>query len=201
MSLWGATTTDESKPKHLTAAEQKQTYATARGWVRESGNENSGNDNANADPEVLVAIGGLTGGSSATAGLGRATITGCEFVTTAWDASAGGTMQVRVRWNEAVDVVEAGSGFKLNVNRTPSGGSPASHTLRYASGTGTNELIFSLAIAGGSPVAADDSFAVTAQNLVKAGATTCRDAGTALDSEVEITSAQATACGTIVATA
>ena len=91
--------------------------------------------------------------------------------------------------------------FKLNVNRTPDGGSAASHTLRYASGTGTNELIFSLAIAGGSPVAADDSFAVTAQNLVKAGATTCRDAGTALDSEVEITSAQATACGTIVATA
>jgi len=123
------------------------------------------------------------------------------MVTTAWDASAGGTFQVRVRWNEAVDVVEAGSGLKLTLTRTPDGGSAASHTLRYASGTGKNELVFSLAIAGGSPVAADDVFKIDAQNLTKAGATTVKDAGTSTDSAVAISSAAAATAGTITATA
>jgi len=195
MGLWGASDSDESKPKHFTTAEKKQVFATTAGWVRESGNENSGNDNTSADPEVLVAIGGLT------TLLGGATITSCEFITTAWDASDGGTLQCRVRWNEAVDVVEGGSGLKLNVNRTPDGGSAASHTLRYASGTATNELVFSLAIAGGSPVAADDSFAITEQTLAVGGGTTLRDAGTAVTAERVITTAQATAAGTLVATA
>jgi len=195
MGLWGASDSDESKPKHLTTAEKKQVFATTAGWVRESGNENSGNDNTSAQPEVLVAIGGLT------TLLGAATITSCEFITTAWDASAGGTLQCRVRWNEAVDVVEGGSGLKLNVNRTPDGGSAASHTLRYASGTATNELVFSLAIAGGSPVAADDSFAITEQTLAVGGGTTLKDAGTNVTAERVITTAQATAGGTLVATA
>ena len=195
MGLWGASDSDESKPKHFTTAEKKQVFATTAGWVRESGNENSGNDNTSADPEVLVAIGGLT------TLLGAATITSLDMVTTSWDASAGGTFQMRVRWNKAVDVVEVGSGLKMTLTRTPDGGSAASHTLRYASGTGTNELIFSLAIAGGSPVAADDVFSIDAQSLVKAGATTLKDAGTSTDSEVAITAAQGTAAGTITATA
>ena len=195
MGLWGASDSDESKPKHLTTAEKKQTFATTAGWVRESGNENSGNDNTSAQPEVLVAIGGLT------TLLGAATITSMEFITTVWDASAGGTMQTRVRWNEAVDVVEVGSGLKIVLQRTPDGGSAASHTMRYASGTGTNELVFSLAIAGGSPVAADDVFNFVAQNIVKAGSTTLKDAGTNVVSEVAISAAVALAAGTITATA
>jgi len=195
MGLWGASDSDESKPKHLTTAEKKQVYATTAGWVREGNNADQGNDNASAPPEVLVAIGGLT------TSLGAATIASVDMVTTAWDASDGGTFQMRVRWNEAVDVVEAGSGLKMILSRTPDGGSAASHTLRYASGTGTNELIFSLAIAGGSPVAADDVFSISSQSLVKAGATSVKDAGTSTDSEVAITAAQATATGTITATA
>ena len=195
MGLWGASDSDESKPKHLTTAEKKQVYATTAGWVREGNNADQGNDNASAPPEVLVAIGGLT------TSLGAATIASVDMVTTAWDASDGGTFQMRVRWNEAVDVVEAGSGLKMILSRTPDGGSAASHTLRYASGTGTNELIFSLAIAGGSPVAADDVFSIGAQSLVKAGATTVKDAGTETASEVAITAAQGTATGTITATA
>ena len=194
MGLWGATDADESKPKHLTTAEKKQVYATTKGWVREPNNADQGNDNASADPEVLVAIGGLS------TSIGAADITGVEFVTTAWDASAGGTFQARVRWNEAVDVVEAGSGLKMTLTRTPDGGSAASHTLRYASGTGTNELLFSLAIAGGA-AAAGDVFSIDAQSLVKAGETSVKDAGTSTDSEVAITNAQCTATGTITATA
>ena len=32
MGLWGASTSDESKPKNLTAAEKKNVYATTSGW-------------------------------------------------------------------------------------------------------------------------------------------------------------------------
>ena len=195
MSLWGATDADESKPKNLTTAEKKLVFASTRGWVQEPNNVRTGSDNASGQPEVLVAMNKLT------TKLGAATITSCEFITTAWDASAGGTLQCRVRWNEAVDVVEGGSGLKLNVNRTPDGGSAASHTLRYASGTGTHDLVFQLAIAGGSPVAALDSFAITEQNLAFGGGTTLKDAGTAIASEFAITVAQSVAAGTLVATA
>ena len=195
MSLWGASDADESKPKWLTTAEKKNVYATTAGWVEEAGNSTSGNGNTSAAPEVLACVGDLT------VSIGAADIGSVDMVTTAWDASAGGTFQVRVRWNEAVDVVEAGSGLKLTLTRTPDGGSAASHTLRYASGTGTNELVFSLAIAGGSPVAADDVFKIDAQNLTKAGATTVKDAGTSTDSAVAISSAAAATAGTITATA
>jgi len=181
MSLWGATDADESKPKNLTTAEKKLVFASTRGWVQEPNNVRTGSDNASGQPEVLVAMNKLT------TKLGAATITSCEFITTAWDA--------------AVDVVVGGSSLKLNVNRTPDGGSAASHTLVYASGTGTHELVFQLAIAGGSPVAALDSFAITEQNLAFGGGTTLKDAGTAIASEFAITVAQSVAAGTIVATA
>jgi len=195
MSLWGASDADESKPKWLTTAEKKNVYATTAGWVEEAGNSTSGNGNTSAAPEVLACVGDLT------VSIGAADIGSLDMVTTAWDASAGGTFQVRVRWNEAVDVVEAGSGLKLTLTRTPDGGSAASHTLRYASGTGKNELVFSLAIAGGSPVAADDVFSISAQSLVKAGSTSVKDAGTSTDSAVAISSAAAATAGTITATA
>ena len=194
MSLWGASDADESKPKWLTTAEKKNVYATTAGWVEEAGNSTSGNGNTSAAPEVLACVGDLT------VSIGAADIGSVDMVTTAWDASAGGTFQMRVRWNEAVDVVEAGSGLKMELTRTPDGGSAASHTLRYASGTGTNELIFSAAIAGGV-AAADTVFSLNAQSLVKAGATTLFDAGTSTVSEIVVTSAQGTAAGTITATA
>ena len=52
MSLWGATDSDESKPKNLTTAEKKEVFATSKGWVREAGSIQSGNDNTSATPEV-----------------------------------------------------------------------------------------------------------------------------------------------------
>ena len=194
MALWGASDADESKPKWLTTAEKKTVFATTAGWVHESWNADMGNDNTSAQVEVLACASALT------TSLGAADITSLDMVTTAWDASDGGTFQVRVRWNEAVDVVEAGSGLKITLTRTPDGGSAASHTLRYASGTGTNELLFQLAISGGV-AAADTVFSLLAQNVVKAGATSLKDAGTSTDSALVITSAQCTAAGTITATA
>ena len=194
MALWGASDADESKPKWLTTAEKKTVFATTSGWVHEMWNADMGNDNTSAQVEVLACVGGLT------TLLGAADITSLDMVTTAWDASAGGTFQVRVRWNEAVDVVESGSGLKIILTRTPDGGSAASHTLRYASGTGTNELLFQLAIAGGV-AAADTVFSMAAQSVVKAGSTSLKDAGTSTNSALVITAAQCTAAGTITATA
>ena len=194
MALWGASDADESKPKWLTTAEKKTVFATTSGWVHEMWNADMGNDNTSAQVEVLACVGGLT------TLLGAADITSLDMVTTAWDASAGGTFQVRVRWNEAVDVVESGSGLKIILTRTPDGGSAASHTLRYASGTGTNELTFQLAIAGGV-AAADTVFSMVAQSVVKAGSTSLKDAGTSTNSALVITAAQCTAVGTVTATA
>ena len=194
MALWGASDADEAKPKWLTTAEKKTVLATTAGWVHEAWNADMGNDNTSAQVEVIACVGGLT------TLLGAADITSLDMVTTAWDASAGGTFQVRVRWNEAVDVVEAGSGLKIMFTRTPDGGSAASHTLRYASGTGTNELLFQLAIAGGV-AAADTVFSIVAQSVVKAGSTSLKDAGTSTNSALVITAAQCTAAGTITATA
>ena len=60
MSLWGASDSDESKPKWLTTAEKKNVYATTAGWVEEAGNSTSGNGNTSAAPEVLACVGDLT---------------------------------------------------------------------------------------------------------------------------------------------
>jgi len=196
MSSWGASDADEAKPKWLTTAQKKQVYATTAGWVEEAGNASSGNNNTSAAAEVLVCVKNLT------TKLGAATMTSVEFITTAWDASNGGTLQVRARWNEAIDVVLGdGSGVKLVVNRTPSGGSAVSHTLKVqAAVTGVNEVVFSLAIAGGV-ASALDSFAVIDQGLTFGGNATCKDAGTSVTAEVVITAAMSTAAGTLVATA
>ena len=52
MSSWGATDSDESKPKYIIDSEKKEVYADAKGWVRQAGTKASGNDNPNATPEV-----------------------------------------------------------------------------------------------------------------------------------------------------
>ena len=127
MPLWGATDADESKPKNLTTAQKKQVFANASGWVLEAGSALSGNDNTSAQPEVLVAIGGLA------ESLGAADITEIEFITTAFDKSDGGTLQVRARFNEPVDVDTSGGTPTLTVVNDTN----ANHSLSYASGTGT----------------------------------------------------------------
>jgi len=197
MGLWGASDADESKPKNLTTAEKKEVFATTAGWVREAGNASSGNDNANADPEVLVAIGDLT------TSLGAATIDSVDLNTTVADKSDGFTLSVTVRYNEAVDVVTTGGTPTISITNgnegTGTGRGP--HTLSYASGTGTNELLFTLAIAAANAATnEDDVLSVGAQN-VALNSGTIKDAGTATNAEVAISSAQGTAAGTVTVTA
>ena len=58
-----STDASEAKPKFLTEAadgsgeySKENTYATKSGWVRAAGTGANGNDNASADPEVLVCV-------------------------------------------------------------------------------------------------------------------------------------------------
>ena len=186
--LWGASDSDESKPKNLTTAEKKEVYATSTGWVREAGSALSGNNNTDADPELLVAISGLA------VSIGAADITEIEFITTAFDKSDGGTLQVRVRFNEEVDVT--GTPQLTVVNDTN-----ANHTLSYASGTGSNELVFSLTIAAGNAATdADDVLSIGA-NAVSLNGGTIKDKGTNTASTITNAASIGTAAGTITVTA
>ena len=196
MPLWGNSDADESKPKNLTTAEKKEVYATASGWVREAGSALSGNNNTSATPELLVAISALS------TNLGAADVTEVEWITTTADKSAGFTLSIRVRYNEAVTVTGSPTLAVTNGNQG-SGSGRGPHTLVYASGTGTNELVFSLAIAAANAATnANDVLVVGAQNILKPGGATMKDTtGTASDSAVAISADQGTACGSITVVA
>jgi len=196
MPLWGNTDADESKPKWLTTAEKKEVYANAEGWVVEAGSVMTGNDNTSAAPEILVAIGGLA------TNIGAADVTDVEWITTTADKSAGFTLSIRVRYNEAVTVTGSPTLAVTNGNQG-SGSGRGPHTLVYASGSGSNELVFSLAIAAANAATnADDVLVVGAQNILKPGGATIKDtAGTASDSAVAISAGQGTACGGITVVA
>ena len=187
MPLWGATDSDESKPKFLTDEQKKQCFATKSGWVLENG-ALTGNDNPNADPEILVAIGELA------TSIGAADITEIEFITTSFDKSDGGTLQVRVRFNEAVDVTGTPQLTVVNDQR-------ANHTLSYASGTGSNELVFSLTIAAGNAAtSADDELSIGA-NAMSLNGGTVKDKGTNTASTITNIASIGAAAGTITVTA
>ena len=196
MPLWGNSDADESKPKNLTTAEKKEVYATASGWVREAGSALSGNNNTSATPELLVAISALS------TNLGAADVTEVEWITTAADKSEGFTLSVRVRYNEAVAVTGSPTLAVTNGNQG-SGSGRGPHTLVYASGTGSNELVFSLAIAANNAATnANDVLTIGAQNIAKPGGATMKDAtGTASDAAVAISAGQGTAAGGITVTA
>ena len=195
MPLWGATDADESKPKWLTTAQKKEVFADTTGWVVEGGSTMTGNDNTSAAPEILAAIGGLT------TKIGAADITGVEWITTAADKSAGFTLSVRVRWNEAVTVTGNPTLAVTNGNQG-SGSGRGPHTLVYASGSGSNELVFSLAIAAANAATnADDVLTVAAQTIALAGGTIKDTADGTTVSARAISGAQGTACGSITVVA
>tara|TARA_B100000287_G_scaffold360749_1_gene353257 strand:- start:40 stop:612 length:573 start_codon:yes stop_codon:yes gene_type:complete len=190
MSSWGASDSDESKPKYLTDAEKKLVFANSSGWVLEAGSAFSGNDNTSATPEVLVAIGELA------TSLGAADITDIEFVTTAFDKSDGGNIDVLVRFNEAVDVT--GTPQFLVTNQTSSS---RNVTCNYLSGTGTNELTFRKTIAANNNATnANDVLKVVA-NPVSLNSGTVKDAGTNTASTITSALSIGTAAGTITVSA
>ena len=195
MPLWGNSDADESKPKWLTDAQKKEVFANTSGWVVEAGSTMTGNDNTSAAPEILVAIGNLT------TNIGAADVTEVEWITTAADKSAGFTLSVRVRYNEAVTVTGSPTLAVTNGNQG-SGSGRGPHTLVYASGTGTNELVFSLAIAAANAATnANDVLTIGAQNIALAGGTMKDTGDGTTNSAVAISSDQGTAAGSITVVA
>lgn len=193
MGLWGAKDSDESKPKNLTTAEKKEVFANTKGWVREAGSALTGNDNTSADPEVLVAIGGLS------ASLGAADITEIEFITTAFDKSDGGNIDVRVRFNEPVVVNTSGGTPSLTItNDTPA----RNLTADYLSGTGTNELVFRETIAAANAATnAGDVLSIGA-NAISLNSGTIKDVATSTtNATITNSAAIGTAAGTITVAA
>tara|TARA_B100000900_G_scaffold415655_1_gene446437 strand:+ start:4049 stop:4639 length:591 start_codon:yes stop_codon:yes gene_type:complete len=196
MSGWGATDSDESKPKWLTADQKEDVFANSSGWVVKAGSTMTGNGNTSATPEVLVALGSLA------TSLGQATIDAVDFVSTAFDVSDGGVISAEVSYNEQVTVATA---FPLLVltNNQAGGGSAASVTLTM-DGTlpvTSDKLTFSVTIgAGGSTIVADDVLSIGAQSLNLNGGTIVDTIGGG-NAERAITAAQGTAGGTLTATA
>ena len=194
MSNWGATDADESKPKYLTTAQKKEVYANASGWVVEAGSKMTGNGRTGADPEVLVAM------SSLTTNLGAADITQIEWVTTAADKSAGFTLSAIVGINEEVDVTGTPQLSVTNGNEG-SGSGRGPHVLSYASGTGSNELTFSLVIAAANAATNADDVLSFGANPLALNSGTIKDKGTNTNSTITSAAGIGTAAGTITVVA
>jgi len=190
MSLWGATDSDESKPKNLTTAEKLEVSASSKGWVREAGSILSGNDNTSATPEVLVALRGLA------VKLGAADITEITFVTTAFDKSAGGNIDVLVRFNEAVDITGTPRISITNGNQG-SGSGRGPHLANYLSGTGSNEITFRCTIAAANAATNADDVLVIGANAMALNGGTVKDAGTSTVSTITNAAGIGTAAGSI----
>lgn len=170
MALWGNTDADEAKPKWLTTDEKDTTFATERGWVKLDGKGNE---------EVLCAIGEL---STSVAG---ADITRVAFVTKSFSKAAGGNIDVRVTYNEKVDVV--GTPELVITNDQTNGGSAATLSAAYVSGNGTNRLVFRTTLAPNAAAIADgNNLTVGLQTITKASGENIRDAGTTTNSDVII---------------
>ena len=104
MPLWG-TTHDaiDNKPKFLADDADSdyditRAFASTKGWMMRN-SAATGNDNVDADDEVLVAIGGLAGTSTST-GLKRPTITRVRWGEAAYVAAT--AITVEVTWDELV---------------------------------------------------------------------------------------------------
>ena len=164
MASWGATDANESKPSFLTDAEKRSAYATTKGWVYPA----AGNDNAAADPEVLVAIGGLSGST----GINIADISSLNWAVGSFSKAAGGAISIVVNYNEEVAVT--GTPQVTLTNDTPS----RNVVLDYASGTDTNRLTFSKTIAANNAATNADDVLTMGANAVSLNGGTVKEKGT-----------------------
>ena len=167
MALWGTTANvDEAKPKWLTAEQKKNVYATDRGWVQLDGK---------GLEEVIVAIGGLAGGTSAATGLGIATADYVNFVNTSYSEAGQGNLDVVVTFNERVTVT--GSPQITITNSTTS----ATYTAGYVS-TSRNKLTFRVS----NPAAVENDVLTVLGQPIDLNGGTIVDYGTALASDLNI---------------
>ena len=208
MPLWGTEDTLEGKPKihGRSLLDATQTpgeldprtgiYATTAGWVQQS----AGRTGKDVMPEVLIAIRGLSTRSSAAEGFGgtamaQANITSFNWNISTWSRAAGGTLSVTANFNEAVDVTGTPQLTVVNAAR-------ANHTLSYASGTGSNRLTFTLAIAAAhASLQAGDVLSVGANAIAHNGGSTVVDDVGGATSTITTSAGIGSATGTITAVA
>ena len=135
MSLWGTSSTPDAttnKPKFLSTDKNSpyrktEAFATNAGWVTRG--PATGNDNASAQPEILVAIGGLHG-STASTGLHHPTMTKYTIVTN--DAhGTSNNIVFEIAYDEALQY-NAGSAATLLLTATA--GSNVTATLTHMNG-------------------------------------------------------------------
>jgi len=130
----------------FSAAQKLNVTATSGGWVRVQDADSykySGNDNPLTTPEVLVAITNLA--AKLTPVVSGFTVAASP---TAMSVAAGYTLQVTVHFSQAV--VVTGTPQVTMVNGQEGGGSAATRVLSYASGTTTEELLFTLVQGAGA---------------------------------------------------
>ena len=152
MGLWGTTTAPADKPKFLpvdsnaagSTGAKEHCIAVKGGWGLAPGLGASGNDNADAQPEILVCVKNLA------EAFGSASIIGIDWT----DATIAdtGTFDITVTFDEAVDITSAA--FTSNqtitnkayilLSRVGKTDMVEDSTMacQYFSGTGTNQLTF-----------------------------------------------------------
>ena len=152
MGLWGVTTAATDKPKFLpvdsnaagSTGAREHAIAVKGGWGLAPGLAASGNDNADAQPEVLVCVKNLA------EAMGSASIIGIDWT----DATVGdtGTFDITVTFDEAVDVTSAAWSANQTItnkayillSRVGQTDMVEDSTMAcmYFSGSGTNQLVF-----------------------------------------------------------
>ena len=151
MAIWGKTSGEESRPKSLpmdtnSGYSREFVTATSKGWVMQPGlaSAATGNDNAAADPEILVAIRNLS------VNFKSGNLLSVDFADGA--VADSGTFDLVLTFDEEITVTSATRTAnqvvtnKVFVLLTELGGtdmaSDGTMACQYVSGSGTNTLTF-----------------------------------------------------------
>ena len=154
MALWGKSTSADSRPKFVVdntdAADgpgaREHVKATTRGWEMSAGTGASGNDNADAQPEILVAIGGLS------STLGAANLLSVDFAAGTYAHDGSADFDVVYTFDEAVTVTSAAATadnvtsnkivVDFHIVKVTDMTKREDMKMQYYSGSGTNTLTF-----------------------------------------------------------
>jgi len=165
MGLWKKSTSADSRPVFLkgdgaegAGGKLEDCIATTRGWELKAGTAASGNDNADADSEILVAMGGLS------ALLGAANLMSVDFEAGTYAHDGSADFDLVYTFDEIVTVTSAAATADNTISNKVHVGvqclgptdmaNDGAMQLQYHSGSGTNKLTFrgripAAAVAGG----------------------------------------------------
>ena len=182
-------------------AQKLNVAATSSGWVRVQDADSykySGNDNPATTPEVLVAIRNLAARlTPVISGFTWTSPSGDQL-----DKSAGGTLSISAHFSQAVAVTGSPKITVTNDN-AGAGSGRGPDVLVYASGTGTEELTFSLVVAAASATHnANDLLHINAANvLTQSGGSTIKAVSDEEAATITTTAALGNAAGSILVVA